>query len=872
MRFSSGQRFSSVRSVVAALKGHRWIESDFSIREALHRYPALIFTVVAVLGILLDWATFRSLNTSLLIWGGIATASWLTSEIVGPRQARPVRLSAVTSGLAVLCLFACWHAFLEHRYRSATIGRLLQSEAIPVIVRGKLAERVTLRLSHHTRDAIATYNSELVVRVDSFRQHDRWSPCDGKVLVTTEGDHSGRLPGERLEVYGWLRAFDAPTNPGEPDLRIAYRRRGLHARMETKNADAIVRLQASTDWVHRSVASIANSGRESLLRHTDRETGSLALALILGQRELVDAEMRDALLTTGTAHLLSVSGMHLAILVLFVSWAIAGAGLRPISRLIVIVSLSAIYVAMTGGRPPVLRAAILIGVLMLAACFRRTSQPLNTLAFAAVLLLLKNPLNLFSTGVHLSFLAVVTLMLAGRSIASVGLDRQLDRQRQQNSQEQNFQQLVDEASPRWRRFGGVVFRFVFQMAWMSACVTAVSLPYVWSQFHLISLVSVLTNVLVWSGLMIALPAGVLVVIFEPIAPWLSELPGAGCQFALRYMSTVIRWSASIENGHVWLPSPNGFSVGSFYVVLMFTLVLKGPIARWVRLGWIAVWILVNVWLVTQVAPLPPTVLEATFVDVGHGTSVIVRSYDQTLQREGIWLYDCGRLGNQQMTSRPIDRALWSMGITSIDEVYLSHADSDHFNALPALLDRFAIGKIITPPRMLMGDGDLLARLRTAIDNAGVPVVEVHSDRRDPRWTLPGNVSVLHPPASRIEGNDNVNSLVLSIQHADTTLLLPGDLEPPGTQVLVNHPRPRPGGVMMAPHHGSLRMNADMVLAWARPGETIVSGGQRAGRPEVHDMLSQTGSGVYVTAQKGAIRVRLDQDGKTEIRSWLERPW
>jgi competence protein ComEC len=134
------------------------------------------------------------------------------------------------------------------------------------------------------------------------------------------------------------------------------------------------------------------------------------------------------------------------------------------------------------------------------------------------------------------------------------------------------------------------------------------------------------------------------------------------------------------------------------------------------------------------------------------------------------------------------------------------------------------------------------------------------------------VKVLHPPAVRVPGSDNANSLVLRLDHAGTVVLLPGDLEPPGTEVMTIQDRPPPGGVMMAPHHGSLAMDAEMILQWARPAETIVSGGRLARRPEVSAMLAQQGSQVHVTALSGAIRVRINRNGEIDIRSWLESPW
>ena len=131
---------------------------------------------------------------------------------------------------------------------------------------------------------------------------------------------------------------------------------------------------------------------------------------------------------------------------------------------------------------------------------------------------------------------------------------------------------------------------------------------------------------------------------------------------------------------------------------------------------------------------------------------------------------------------------------------------------------------------------------------------------------------LHPPATRIAGSDNANSLVIRLDHGGRGILLPGDLEPPGTQVLVNQERPKPGCVLMAPHHGSLAMDSDTILQWARPSETVVSGGRLAERPEVESMLSERGSRVHITAKEGAIRVRISGDGKVDVRSWRLSPW
>ena len=843
------------------------------LASALHRFPFVIASFFAVIGVISDSFLYESFWSSLLRWGSIAFTAGLLPELVrrvgNPERPRWAAFSRIVtwvcSAILVTCFFGSWHARSEQSFRSATIIPLIDQSPQPVVVRGELEGAVSLRPNPLARggrrDQVSPWQSQLTLAIDQRRVAGEFEPIDGTVLVYVDGDLSELRPGDRIEVYGWLQPFEGPTNPGEPDLRPTYRRRNLHARIDTKNASSITVLESSRRPIASAIASIATGGRESLLRHTDQQTGALAVALVIGQREFVDPPTRDALLATGTAHLLSVSGMHLAILVLVAAWVVSAFGLQPVSRFVVIVAISALYVAVTGGRPPVLRAAILISMLLLSTCFRRTSQPLNTLGVAAIVLILINPMNVFAVGVHLSFLAVVTLMLAGRPVAPGSMSAELRRQR-----ETGFQSLVDASSRSWVRNAKTLLRFVGQMAWLSACVTAISLPLVWSQFHLVSLVSVVTNVMVWAGLMVALPMGVLTVIVDPIHGWIGAVPGSICHYALRYMWWVIDWTEDWPGGHFWLPAPSRSSVMLFYAVMAVSLLWRSRSARWFRCGWVIVWGLATCFLATRAADLPPDTLEATFIDVGHGTSVIVRNPD-----EKVWLYDCGRMGNALGTSRDIDTALWSLGVTHLDGVFLSHADADHYNALPALLERFSVDVVITPPGMLSGDDAALAEIRSALVRHQVSVREIAAGGLGPAIDNAA-MSVLHPPPEGIDGSDNANSLVLRVDHAGRTLLLPGDLEPPGTESLISRSRPPSGGILMAPHHGSLSMNADAVLAWVRPAETVVSGSRRAARVEVREMLSLTGSGVHVTASEGAVRVRMDGGGRIEVRGWLDRPW
>ncbi len=827
----------------------------------VHRQPLLLFAVAAVLGILIDSAV----GGTYLLWGGLCIATIAVGAATIIKSAGGRQLAITLSVLVALPLAGLRHCIQDACYENASVFAITGTAPQPTILEGVVDMPVVLR-RHPLADAPSRrdqspWQTQIEVRLQRIRIGHSLEPYDGRLLVVADGRRDELRPGDLLRVYGAMRRFAMPTNPGERDLRAVYRQRDLQARVDVDSEDQIVLISEQSRGAGRTIASIAAAGRESLLRHTSESLGPLAVALVIGQRDFVDPDTRDLLLVTGTAHLLSVSGLHLAIIVVLASWTGTLLRLPPTPKMIWMIAVCFLYTAITGGRPPVMRASILVVTFMFAIWMRRTSQPINTLSLAALILIAWNPEFVFSIGVQLSFLAVATLILCGQRSGSNSPVVE-----QAIQQEERLQSLAESA--RWRplfylRAGG---RMLWQLAWFSGCVTAISMPLVWLQFHVVSPVSVLANVVLSPFLFLSLAAGVTTVVcgflFEPLA----IIPGLLCNFGLWMMRWLIESAAAIPYGHFWLPAPSAWSVGLFYAVMVATLFLRpGRAVSSIRYGWIIGWVLIT-WIVVRTPTrLDEGSLEATFVDVGHGTCAVLR-----FSEHDVWLYDCGRLGNDTGSSRDIDVTLWSLGVTNLRGILLSHADADHFNALPGVLRRFGVSEIVTPPGMLDEPEIALDAIRHAIDKSGAVASELYSGAT---MSAGGQtIRILHPPRERMLANDNANSLVLQIDCGDKTLILPGDLEPPGTELLVQADRPPPGGVLMAPHHGSLSMDAATVLQWARPSETIVSGGQRAQRPEVQDMLSFTGSGVHVTSDVGAIRVRIDREGKIEVRTWTKSPW
>ena len=220
------------------------------------------------------------------------------------------------------------------------------------------------------------------------------------------------------------------------------------------------------------------------------------------------------------------------------------------------------------------------------------------------------------------------------------------------------------------------------------------------------------------------------------------------------------------------------------------------------------------------------------------------------------LYDAGSLGSPEGASRTIAAFLWERGISRIDAIVLSHADVDHYNAVPGLLERFPTGVVYVAPPMFGGQQQVLGPttapeiLRQVIDGQGVPLREIWMTDRldvgDPRI----EITVHHPPRSGVAGRDNANSVLLTIEFAGRHILLPGDLESPGLESVTADP-PLDVDVLLAPHHGSAGSDPPGFAAWCRPDWVVISGRRSSRTGLANRSYQSAGARLIHTAELGA---------------------
>jgi competence protein ComEC len=254
-------------------------------------------------------------------------------------------------------------------------------------------------------------------------------------------------------------------------------------------------------------------------------------------------------------------------------------------------------------------------------------------------------------------------------------------------------------------------------------------------------------------------------------------------------------------------------------------------------------------------------LRLTFISVGHGCAALVELPDgQNV------LYDAGALGAPQGSARAIAGCLWSRGITHVDAVLVSHADADHFNALPELVERFSVGALYTTPYVLDSDSPLAQAVLQRATDAGVTVRPIWSGDRL-RAGGGCRLEVLHPLRREAYTTDNASSLVVLIDYEGRRLLLPGDLEAAGMRDLLAD-EPLDCDLVMAPHHGSAQSNPPGFLAWSNPEHVVISGGRGRDLEAAQAAFAGTNRRVWHTARDGAVTAVV-RDGQLRTSGWRE---
>jgi competence protein ComEC len=812
--------------------------------------PLAIVLVAAATGISID----RGATVGWGLWWFVAASAWGLWLVLW--KARFDRIAAIVLLVSTAALAGAWHHACWRLFSPREIGRYAEDAprpaALEMVALGG-PRRIPAPPSDPLRAIPTGDRSRLSVCLTAIRDRERWLPAAGRSELLVEGHLLDVRAGDRLMVFGQLARPRGAENPGGFDFAQYVRRERVLGVVRADFPDCVKVLSHGTWWSPRRLLDdLRRGGDRWLWQSLGRERSGLAAALLLGSRDQLDDERSDAFLKTGTVHVLAISGMHIAILASALFFSLRLGLLPRRAALAGVAVLIVLYTILTDMQPSAVRAAMLVLLMCIAQAQRRPTSAVNCLAGAALAVLIWNPADLFSVGAQLSFLAVATLIW----FAHQGLPRPAS---------DPLARLIASTRPWPRRAARWVGSWTARVTLAGAAVWGIALPLVMARFHLLSPAAVVLTTLTWLPAGLALLSGFGLLTVGWLAPPLGWVLARICDGSLAVLDWLVTAAADLPGSHLWVPGPSGWWLCGLYggLGLWWGAPHLRPPRRWIvalLAGWIALGVAGP--RITAAFDRQPRA-ECVFLSVGHGCAAVLHLPDGRTM-----LYDAGSLGSPRGAAQSIAGYLWSRGITHLDAVVVSHADVDHYNALPDLLERFSVGVAYVSPVMFESRTAALDTLRDALDRAGVEVRELHGGQQ--LRIDGGELRALHPPRRGVLGSDNANSIVLELTVQGRRVLLTGDLETPGLEALLAE-SPRDCDLLLAPHHGSRLSDPPGMAGWCRPDWVLISGGHADVSQPVEQAYRAAGAEVLHTAKRGAVRCTI-AGGALEVDCWRDHGW
>lgn len=623
--------------------------------------------------------------------------------------------------------------------------------------------------------------------------------------------------GQVVSGTGRLFAPEEPRNPGGVDRRI-------QALVDGYELSGYILPGWTAEGIERfSLREWLRIRRQELLdrvRQLFDERAALFQGIMLGDRSALDDDVTSAMRLTGTAHVLTVSGMHLGMIAAALSAVLRKTSLGCYARFGILSVLLGAFACLTGGAAGTVRALIMAIMREWARLRGRRYEPLTALAAAALAMTLVRPLWALDASFQFSFFVMLGILLIGQSVT------------------------------RWlsRLHVPGMLRRLLSMAAISMSAQIAALPIQLLFYGYVPLLALPMNLICGLMMPLLLLGGWLCALLSVLPVRIYAMPAAVLGAMGGWFETMSLTAASAKWGILRLPAPYSAAVILFavWMALLSSRIRFGGRRRAAAAG---------VALLLVCAYLPRLCPLARYVqlDVGQGDAALFRYGRRAV------LVDVGPAHSYDML-----RYLRHEGLF-VDTVILSHLDEDHAGALSVLLDsEVEIGSVVMAEGAKDKDvSQAVIEGLEKIEAQGVPVYEV---RRGDMLSMEDlRIDVLSPDELRLGSNER--SLLLHAQMEDTSLLLTGDL--PQDSEPEDIP---PCDVLKVAHHGSANATSEAFLKKARPSLALISVGENNsyGHPtkQVLDALGAVGSDVLRTDQSGCITLWL-RDGVCCIQRFIQ---
>lgn len=664
--------------------------------------------------------------------------------------------------------------------------------------------------------------------------------------------------GSFVILKGTLKNFQQPTNPGQFNAPFYYQILRISFRLDRAEiqvkSDKFYKISEGLYQLRRK----AGNKMDALL---PEQEASVMKTMLLGEKGILDEEIKGLYQRNGIAHILAISGLHISMIGMGLYQLLRRTGIKIKPGAILASIVIILYGVMTGFAVSAIRAIVMFLLQMLAQILGRTYDRITALAVAVVCVLVEQPLYLFHSGFQFSFLCVLGISLILPVLGNVRKGRKL--------------------------LEGIA-------------MMAVTLPVYLGVFYQIPVYSMFLNFIVLPMMSILMGAGIVMILAAFLWTPLG-IPAAWLITGILMVYEKLALFTERLPHHYWTPGcPAKWQMVIYVAVLIVVAALgrtkrkavlyqkdcihrRGKCEKWITTYGIPVgicWGLILLGVVILAWRFRPE-LQVTFLDVGQGDCIFLQTEDGTS-----YLTDGGSSSVSKVGKYRMMPFLKYQGASQVKAVFVSHADSDHCNGIAELLEQAELEGIRVEYLVLPDLADECRskgyeELVELAGQNGIAVQYLHEGQQFQDGEL--LFQCLHPSKGYRAEDLNETSMVLLVTYREFSMLLTGDVQGAGEEHLTQELKAwkKPGAtehaeteltILKVAHHGSKNSTTEEFLKAANPKLAIISCGEgnRYGHPheETLERLEKADVSWFCTKDYGAITVTVDGESRVKVRGYI----
>jgi len=732
------------------------------------------------------------------------------------------------------------------------------------------------RTSPSGGEELIIYLDQTAVSGESFPKVEESKKIQGVICYM---ERESDVPmGSMVVVEGKVQEFMHATNPGEFDSWEYYRI--LRSDFKLKSAK-IVSQSEQYDKLQELFYRIKEFCAQILDRGFYEKDAGIMKAVLLGDKNSLNDEIKELYKRNGILHIMAISGLHISLLGMGLYRLLKSWKVHSVAAAVVCVVVMWCYGSMTGMSVSACRAIFMFGMKMTAGMIGRTYDMLTALALSAVFILIEQPLYVKHSGFLLSFGAIVGIGIVLPALEAA------------------FWHIGERNGIIIRLKKGILPGFAIFLTTFPIQI------YFYYQY---CIYSIFLNLLVVPLMTLVMISGLAVLSLGTLE---GLLPVAGRGILLRIAAAVGHFILNLYTvlcegvekvpGAVWITGrPKAWQIVVYYGILFSGLVFfywreeKSVKERQTKKRTVRNRAVVIQYAAAIAAAIGILTFSAergvkiTFLDVGQGDCIYVRT-----DSGARYLIDGGSTSKSKVGKYQIASFLKSEGVGSLDMVFVSHGDKDHYSGIEELLentdaDRIRIKCLVLPITEKEeaeeireeqsgenGGGEMTEegcrRLERLAREQGIQVRYIQAGDKIRAGTV--ELECLNPKCLHLSSggafldswDKNEQSEVLYLTYLDFSALFTGDItgssEKEMQERLEEVSERKRLTLLKVAHHGSMYSTDEDFLAMTRPVFSVISCGNknRYGHPheELLERLEESGTKIYHTAKDGAVTVWTD---------------